>query len=112
MVVNWVGKKSRNRGRVPSPQEKERAKEARRIADRAIRRLDILEYVILLAAALMALVGGALVAWLLTALIGFSYRITWAVSSILLFVIPGGSVYLRELRREKGYPDSGSNSKL
>ena len=107
-----MAKKSRNRGQGPSPEEAERAKEARRIADRAIRRLDILEYVILLAAALMALLGGALVAWLLTALAGFSFRITWAISSLLLFVIPGGSVYLREFRRGNGRPDSGSNSKL
>ncbi len=107
-----MGKKRRNRGRGPSSEDRERAQEARRIADRAIRRLDVLEYVILLAAALMALLGGALVAWLLMALAGFSFRITWVVSSILLFVIPGASVYLREFRRGNGRPDSGSNSKL
>ena len=45
--------------------------------------------------------AGALVAWLLAALTGFSFRIGWAVSSLLLFIVPGGTVYLRELRRGK-----------
>jgi hypothetical protein len=77
------------------------ARATREIAGRALRRLDVLEYVILLAALILALLGGALVAWLLTATAGLSFRIGWAVSSLLLFIVPGGTVYLRELRREK-----------
>lgn len=71
------------------------------VAARALRRLDALEYVILLAALVLALLGGALVAWILASTLGFPFRIGWAVASLLLFIVPGGTVYLRELRREK-----------
>ena len=77
------------------------ARATREVAGRALRRLDVLEYVILLAALILALLGGALVALILTAYAGLSFRIGWAVSSLLLFIVPGGTVYLRELSREK-----------
>lgn len=95
---------------MPSAQERERAEEIRRIADRARRRLNVMEYVILLAAILAALLGGALVAWILGTIADLPFRPTWAVSSLLLFIIPGGSVYLRELRRGKPKKPPGSNS--
>jgi len=101
----------RNKGeKKTSSRDRERAREAREIAERAIRRLNILEYLILGAAALLALLGGALVAWVLMSAAGFPFRITWAVSSLLLFIIPGGSVYLRELRRSRSAKGPGSNS--
>lgn len=68
----------------------------REVMERAIRRLNILEYVILGAAALLALVGGALVAWLLGEVAEVPFRISWLVASLLLFVVPGGIVYARE----------------
>jgi hypothetical protein len=67
--------------------------------ERAIRRLDALEWVILLAAVGFALGGGALVAWMLSAGTGLAFRPTWVVLSILLLVIPGGVVFLRERTR-------------
>jgi uncharacterized membrane protein len=69
---------------------------ARKVMDRAVRRLDILEYLILLLALILALVGGALVAWILGTTFGTPFRLSWAVASLLLFVVPGGAVYLRE----------------
>jgi len=77
------------------------ARITREVAGRAVRRLDVLEYFILLAAVILALLGGALVAWILGTEVGFPFRISWAVASLLLFIVPGGIVYLRELRRER-----------
>jgi hypothetical protein len=79
----------------------EEAEAAREIMDRAIRRLNALEYVILLFALVMALVGGALVAWVLGMALGFPFRWSWAGASLLLFIVPGGFAYLRE-RRSRG----------
>ena len=67
--------------------------------EKAIRRLDSLEWMILLAAVVMALGGGALVAWMLSAGTGLAFRPTWILLSILLLVIPGGIVYFREYRK-------------
>lgn len=68
----------------------------REVMERAIRRLNILEYLILGAAALLALVGGALVGWLLSLVAEVPFRLAWLVASLLLFVVPGGIVYARE----------------
>jgi hypothetical protein len=67
--------------------------------DRAIRRLDALEWVILLAAVGLALGGGALVAWMLSAGTDLGFRSTWIVLSLLLLVVPGGIVFLKERGR-------------
>ncbi|TVP46430.1 MAG: hypothetical protein EA350_07045 [Gemmatimonadales bacterium] len=69
--------------------------------DRAIRRLDALEWIILFAAVGFALGGGALVAWMLSAGTGLGFRSTWIVLSLLLLVIPGGIVFLKERGRGK-----------
>ncbi len=85
--------------------------------DRAIRRLDVLEWLILSFAVLVALLGGAAVAFLLSVGTELPFRATWAVISILLLAVPGLFVFGRELRgngkrrraregREDGPPDS------
>lgn len=106
-----MGRKGRIPEKEPSTQAREQAEEARKVASRAIWRLNILEYVILLATVLLSLLGGALVAWVLMTAASLPFRLTWAISSLLLFIIPGGSVYLRELRRGSRGRGSGSNSK-
>jgi hypothetical protein len=78
------------------PQEIEAA---RKVTERALRRLNILEYVILLMALILALLGGAVVAWVVSSSTDLSFRWTWTGASFLLFVLPGGFVYLRERRR-------------
>jgi hypothetical protein len=83
-------------GRRFDPDEVEAARE---VAARAIRRLNILEYVILFFALALALLGGALVAWVVSSATDLSFRWTWAAASLLLFVLPGALVYLRERRR-------------
>jgi hypothetical protein len=66
---------------------------------RAIRRLDALEWVILFAAVGFALGGGALVAWILSTGTGLGFRSTWIILSVLLLVIPGAFVFLKERGR-------------
>ncbi len=75
-------------------------KETRRTMERAIRRLNALEYAMLLAAAFFALAGGAVVAFLL-APAGISFRVSWAVASLLLFLIPAAGVARREAGKER-----------
>jgi predicted lysophospholipase L1 biosynthesis ABC-type transport system permease subunit len=70
--------------------------------DRAIRRLNVLEYLILGVVILLALAGGAAVAFLLSAGTDLPFRATWAVLSFLLLVIPGVLVFGRDRRRERG----------
>ncbi len=72
---------------------------ARDVTNRAIRRLNILEYMILAVALGLALAGGALVGWILREVLGLPFRWGWVGGSLLLFIVPGGLVYLRESRR-------------
>ncbi|MFC1575041.1 hypothetical protein ACFL5A_00140 [Gemmatimonadota bacterium] len=75
---------------------------AREVLDRAVKRLDLLEYLILFFALVLALAGGALVGWILQTAFGFPFRWGWAGASLLLFVVPGAFVYLREFRHRDG----------
>lgn len=75
-------------------------KGVRRDLARAVRRLNIIEYFILAAAAAMSLGGGALVALLLNELTGAAVRISWFISSLLLFSVPGFFVLRRESRSD------------
>ena len=81
--------------------EERQLRETRRVMGRAIRRLDLFEYVLLGAAAIFALMGGAAVAWILQVWVGAPFRISWFVMSLLLFVVPGVIVRVREARVEK-----------
>lgn len=77
-------------------------RETRREMDRAIRRLNALEFVILAGAVVVALGGGALVAFLVSAGTELPFRLLWAVISVLLLVVPGLMVFGRERRKETG----------
>jgi len=81
------------------------AEASRKALTWVLRRLDVLEYLILFLALVLALVGGALVAWVLDSALGLSFRWSWAAGSLLLFVLPGGFVYLREFRGRGASPD-------
>lgn len=90
--------------------EKEQAEAARTAMRRALWRLNVLEYLILFLALLLALGGGAVVAWVLSNATPLSFRYTWIPSALLLFVVPGWMAYLRELRRggKRGGADKNS----
>lgn len=83
--------------------EKEAARVTSEVARRAIRRLDLLEWVILAAAVGLAITGGALVAWVLAGTGGESFRMIWMITSALLFIVPGIVVFTKlkwDQRRE------------
>ena len=77
-----------------------------------LRRLDVLEYLILFFALVLALIGGALVAWILGSALDLPFRATWGIASILLFILPGGFVYLREFRKRGDVPPDKAITKL
>jgi hypothetical protein len=70
------------------------------VARRAIRRLDVLEWVILAVAAGLAVGGGWLVAWMLAGT-SEAFRTVWMVTSLLLFVVPGAIAFARLKRDER-----------
>ena len=71
----------------------------------AIRRLNILEFVILGVVVVLALIAGAFLAWLLESTIGVSFRLVWGVASVLFFVVPGVLVHRQSLSPD----DAGQN---
>lgn len=83
----------------------------RRSMERAIRRLNALEYFILAGAMALALVAGALAAWLVETLFGAPFRASWAVSSLLFFVVPG-AIALRRERQTERVGESAENDHL
>ena len=74
----------------------------------AIRRLNVLEYVILGVAMVLALFAGALAAWFVENETGAPFRITWALASLLFFVVPG-AVVLRRERQAKGVGEGAAD---
>ena len=83
--------------------------ETRRMMETAIRRLNVLEYVILGVAVVLALLAGALAAWLVENVAGAPFRLTWALSSLLFFVVPGWVVLRRE-RQAEGVRKGGAGA--
>ena len=77
--------------------------ETRRMMETAIRRLNTLEYLVLAVAVGLALLAGALAAWMAESLMGASFRLAWALSSVLFFVVPGWIVFRRERRTRARY---------
>lgn len=89
-----------------SPEEDQTPQE---VMERAIRRLGVLEYLFLGLAAVAALVAGALVAWLLQQEVGWNFRITWAATAMLFFLIPGLISWWRVRRDERTPPSHKRN---
>ena len=81
--------------------------ETRRMMETAIRRLNAFEYLILAVAMGLALLAGALAAWMVENLTGTSFRLAWALSSLLFFIVPGWVVFRRE-RRAAGVREDGA----
>ena len=79
------------------------------MTQRAIKRLDVLEWVAWGAGAIMAMVAGGVVAWVMGGLVGWSFRPTWMVASMLLFVIPGGAAIIKIRKDERAETNRNSN---
>jgi uncharacterized membrane protein len=76
----------------------------RREMQRAIRRLNALEYALLLGAAVLATAGGFLAALFLSSELGFPLRLSWVICSLLFFILPGVTVLGRETLRSRRSP--------
>jgi hypothetical protein len=96
----WQGKNGEpnGRGEETGGSEGDPFKGTREEMEKAIRRLDALEWVILFFATGMALGGGAMVAWILSVGTRLPFRLTWAGLSVLLLVKPGIGVVGRVMR--------------
>lgn len=81
--------------------EEEVARAATQVTRRAIRRLDIFEWVVLAGALGIAAAGGYGVAWLIAPQMGLDFRTTWIATALLLFVVPGGIAIIRMNRNER-----------
>ena len=108
-------RKSRARGipagtkpvrRSPTPEDVQAARE---VVSRAIRRLNLLETLIMGAAAVVALLGGWLGALLARSAFGLPLRTTWMVLSLLLFIVPAVVAWTMERRRRREARDSGAS---
>jgi hypothetical protein len=84
----------------PSAWEKEAAKVTSEVARRAIRRLDVIEWVILLGAVALSIAGGWLVAAILLGRGHESHRMVWMIVSVVLLVAPGAAALAR-LRQDR-----------
>jgi len=85
----------------PTPWEREASKVTREVARRAIRRLDVLEWLILAVTAALAVGGGGLVAMLVVGRSAPGFRATWMATSLLLLVVPGAVTLARNRRDER-----------
>ena len=77
------------------------ARAAGEVAKRAIRRLNVLEWVILAVAGGLGVGAAALVAPLIAAGVGIPFRWAWITLSVFLFGVPGAIVLLRARREER-----------
>ncbi len=80
----------------------EDVKAVREFVSRSIRRLNVLEVVILGAAVGIALLGGWLGALIASSAFGLPMRTTWMVLSVVLFVVPGALALTRDRRKRPG----------
>jgi len=87
----------------------EDAQAARKVMNRAIRRLNVLEWLLLGAAAIASLVGGWLAALLGRSALGLPFRGTWITASLLLFLIPGAIAWVAE-RRSRATPGANGGA--
>jgi peptidoglycan/LPS O-acetylase OafA/YrhL len=107
-----MGRKEKDRKGPDRAEVEEKARQGREAVAWVMRRLDVLEYLILFFALVLALIGGALVAWVLGSALDLPFRATWGISSILLFILPGGFVYLREFRKRGDVPPPKAKTEL
>ena len=88
-------------GRDEPPATAADARAARKVMGRAIRRLGVLEALLVAAAAVAAIVGGWLVALLGQGAFGATFGATWVVASLALFVVPGAAALVAERRSRR-----------
>ena len=82
----------------------------RRTMEVAIKRLNVLEYVILAVVIVITLAVGAFAAWLFQGATGISFRISWIVASLLFF--GGPCLLILRKSRQTELPKNVQNSVL
>ena len=85
-------------GNGPLKASPEETREAREAISRAIKRLNVLETIIIGAAVVIALGGGWLGALLARGIFDLPFRTTWMVLSVLFFVVPAAVAWTMERR--------------
>lgn len=70
--------------------------------ERAVKRLGVIEGLLLALAAIAALLAGALTGWLLNDALGWSFRWSWSVASMAYFVVPAGIAWWKS-REERAH---------
>lgn len=75
--------------------DQEAVERARAVTRRAVRRLDVLEWVIFVVGAALSVGGGLVIAWIVIGLTGWDFRSTWIGASLMLFVGAGGAAVLK-----------------
>lgn len=88
----------------------EETREAREAVSRAIKRLNVLETIIIGAAVVIALGGGWLGALLARSVFELPFRTTWMVLSLLLFVVPAAIAWTMERRGRRTRPPPGGKN--
>lgn len=85
------------------------------VARRAIRRLNVFEWVILAIAMALAVGGGALVAWVAVGRSSPWFRTVWTATSLLVFIVPALVVMWRhrkERQEDEAGPDEPGETKM
>jgi len=95
--------------RLEPADEEAAARALREVAARAARRLAWIEWLIYVAAAVLAVVAGALVG-VLGRPLGLPFRPTWMVASMLLFVVPAFLSYRSARRKERARRSRSSSN--
>jgi predicted lysophospholipase L1 biosynthesis ABC-type transport system permease subunit len=85
---------------VPRQTDEDVSRAARTVTHRAVRRLGLLETMLILAAGVFALAAGAVTAFLLADVAGVPFRTTWIVASVLYFAVPALGVAVRGRRED------------
>ena len=82
--------------------DRNRETKLRQVVSRAAWHLNLIEIVVLVLAAILSLIAGAITALMFADLTDISYRSIWMVSSVLFFGIPGFFVIFRKTEQGSG----------
>lgn len=86
---------------LPDRDEEAAARAAAEVTRRAIRRLDIFEWVIFAGALVIAILGGGIVASLIAPPLELDIRATWSVTALTLFLVAGGIAIVQTRKAER-----------
>ena len=89
--------------------EEQEARAVQRVASRAVRRLELLEWVTLGVAVLAATVGGALVATVVAEPLGMAVRWAWVAASLVMFAVPALAALWKTRREERSLRERSTN---